>query len=163
MFNVGDTVLYGKEGVCILSAVEKKKFGTEIREYYVLSSLNKENSKIFVPTDNENLVASMRRVLGEDDIKKLVAEINAGEPLWISDDNERREEYRRIVAEADCRALGKCLRGLYNRKEELKVQGKKLRRFDEDFYVQGQNILFNELSYVLKISKDKVLEYILEI
>ncbi len=161
MFNVGDTVLYGKEGVCVLSAIEKKRFGGETHVYYVLESMAKTNSKIYIPCDNEKLTGGMRRVLSEAEIKELVVKINEGAPIWESDENTRREEYRRTIADADCLGMGRCLRAIHYKKEELKAQGKKLRRFDEEFFIQGQNILFNEFSYVLKISKDEVLTYIL--
>lgn len=161
MFTVGDTVMYGKEGVCIIEAVEERKFAGEVRSYYVMKSLARSNSRLYVPTDNSVLVSGIRKVMSKAEIDSLVSQINSCEVFWMPDDNLRREEYRRIIGSADCLALGKALRSIHFHRGELKEIGKKLRRFDEEFYIQGQNILFNEFAHVLNISKSEVLDYIL--
>ncbi len=163
MFNIGDTILYSKEGVCCIEAVEDRCFGGEKRTYYVLKSLIKPNSTVYVPTDNERLICGMRKILSKEEIDSIIAEVNEVVPSWIEEDAERKEEYNRIISDADCTAMCKMLKNIYYRKNKLKEQGKKLRRFDEDFFIQAQNILFNEFAHVLSIKKDEVLSYILNI
>lgn len=161
MFNIGDTVLYAKEGVCCISNIEQRKFANETRRYYVLKSLDRINSTVYVPTDNERLVSAMRRVLSKQEIDDLIERIHSSSAEWLSDDMLRKEEYHRIISNADCLALGINLRILHLKREELRAGGKKLRRFDEEFFIQAQNLLFNEFAHVLKISKEEVLPYIL--
>ena len=162
MFNVGDTILYGKEGVCTLCAVEERSFMGEKHKYYVLDSLSKPNSKLFVPVDNEKLVGSMRRLLSAVEIDSMINEIKASSVEWDDDVQHRKEEYSKIIANADCLEMGRTLRNIYYKKEELKKQGKKLRRTDEEFFIQGQKLFFNEISHVLKIGREDVLRYITE-
>ena len=59
MFRVGECVIYGSSGACRIADVRQESFTGAPREYYVLVPLS-GGSSVFVPTDNEQLVARMR-------------------------------------------------------------------------------------------------------
>ena len=35
-YQINDTVMYGADGVCIISEITERKIGTEIHKYYIL-------------------------------------------------------------------------------------------------------------------------------
>ena len=63
MFCVGQTVLYGSNGVCMVDDVTEKRIGKTKMQYYVLKPLCNNTSTLFVPTANQQLVSKMRRIL----------------------------------------------------------------------------------------------------
>ena len=50
MFCVGQTVLYGSNGVCMVDDVTEKRIGKTKMQYYVLKPLCNNTSTLFVPT-----------------------------------------------------------------------------------------------------------------
>lgn len=44
MYNINDAVVYGSNGVCVITAIENRDFSGENVEYYILQPVN--NSKI---------------------------------------------------------------------------------------------------------------------
>ena len=80
MFSVGQNVLYGTNGVCVINDITEKKVGKISMEYYVLKPLGANSSTLFVPTKNEQLVKRIRGVLTKDKIDSILADLpEAGE------------------------------------------------------------------------------------
>lgn len=46
MYNVGDTVIYGSEGVCRISDKTERKFKNRVLSYYILQPVYKENGLV---------------------------------------------------------------------------------------------------------------------
>ena len=63
MFHVGDTVLYGTQGVCKIEGTEENDLGGNTVEYYVLRPVFDENAKIYVPMNNQMLLSRMQELL----------------------------------------------------------------------------------------------------
>lgn len=57
-------------------------------------------------------------------------------------------------------ALVRMTKSLYEQKQMLAAKGKRLRAFDAQALKQGENKLFGELSVVLQIEQDQVLQCI---
>ena len=65
MYKIGTYVSYRSEGVCVINEIKQQKFGAldTASEYYVLSPIVDNNSKLYVPVNNEALVSKMRPLL----------------------------------------------------------------------------------------------------
>ena len=61
-YQVGDRVVYGIHGVCLIVNVEEQRFGGEVTKYYVLQPVYDDKGKVFVPVGNERLERKMRRI-----------------------------------------------------------------------------------------------------
>mgnify|MGYP000819449030 CR=1 FL=1 len=63
MLAVGQTVVYGTQGVCTVKEISMLKLGKTKGEYYVLSPIDDPGSTVYVPTASEKLANKLRPVL----------------------------------------------------------------------------------------------------
>ena len=71
MLSVGDSVLYGVQGICIVDSMMEREFKGEKINYYVLKPINNSNSVLYVPSNNKELVSKIKKVLNEKEFKAL--------------------------------------------------------------------------------------------
>lgn len=156
MFENGSFVIYGTNGVCAVTDRRvEKQYGVE-REYYVLTPLEKNNSSIFVPTDNETLIAKMRNLLSRDEITELILSLHGNKIEWERD-NKKRIEFENVIFEHGDRgeilSLIRCLR---IRKNELSAVGKRLPAADDGILKKAEKLIHEEFAFSLGISPDDV-------
>jgi len=160
MFKRDDIVTYGTGGVCKIVAVEEKNLTGEKKTYFVLKPVYDEKSTFFVPIDNEKGSKKLRRLLSEDEINELIDSMPEEETLWIDNERERKERYRRIIAEANRSEMIGMIRAIHFEKERREEEGKKLHISDERFFKEAEKLLYEEFRYVLKLSEEDVMPYI---
>ena len=160
MYQIGETVLYGTEGVCTIAEIREMKIGRERASYYVLQPVHREGATIFVPLANETLLAKMRPLLSATQIDGLLQRVSRDEPVWIEDAALRKEEFRRILTAGDRRELLGMIRVLYRRREALRRTGKHLRTNDEQTLRDAEKLLNDEFATVLHIEPHEVPAYI---
>lgn len=160
MYNVNDAVVYSTYGVCRIKAIEVRDFSGEDIEYYVLQPVGDSRNTFYVPTSNEALSSKMRSVCSREEAEDIISVMPDEDFIWIDNDIERKEEYRRILDSGDRRRLVQLIKTLYIRREELTAQHKKLHSADERFLNEAENVLYDEFAYALGISRDEVLPYI---
>ena len=160
MFQIGELVIYGTEGVCRITAVETMKVGTTRREYYVLKPVLRGSSTVYVPKDNEALRPKMRRLLSVSEIEELIRSVTQEETVWIEDNSERKAEYQKILAEGERTGLMRMIRALYERRRFLRGSGKQLRSGDDQLLRDAERLLNDEFAAVLEISPHEVPDYI---
>ena len=71
MYKIGDTVLYGRVCVCKIKDIVTRKLNNIDKQYYFLTPLD-DHITILVPTDNEEALSKMRKVLSKKDIYELI-------------------------------------------------------------------------------------------
>lgn len=160
MFNVNDTVIYSPCGVCRIEEITEKDFSGEPVEYYVLKPVGGVKGTFYIPVNNESLTGQMRKILSKNEIDELISIMPDEDYIWIEDENLRKEEYRKILREGSRHELVKLIKTLYNYRQNLLGQKKRLHSADERFLKDAENMLYDEFSYVLGIPKDDVLSYI---
>lgn len=157
---IGDTIIYGTQGVCKILGTEKKDFGNNIADYYILEPVNNKNSVIYVPVNSEKLIGKMRRVLSSEEIYKLIKEMPDYESLWIEDENERKLKYKAWLTDGDRVTLIKGIKSVYQHGQEVIKSGKKLHIADERFLKEAERLLYDEFATVLNIEPEQVLPFI---
>ncbi len=160
MFCVGDTVIYGTQGVCRISAIEENDFGGDSVEYYVLRPVYDVNSTVFVPVKNEKLVGKMRAVLSPEEIIGMIRSMPDEETIWIEDETERKQTYQEIIREGDRRKLVRLIKTLHFHGLEQQKKGRRLHQSDESALKQAEELLYNEFALVLKIRPEEVVPFI---
>ena len=161
MFCVGQTVLYGSNGVCMVDDVTEKRIGKTKIQYYVLKPLCNNTSTLFVPTANQQLVSKMRRILTEDEAEAILRDLPpCGD--WNDNKQERSEQFRAIITEGSCVELIRLIRLVRTHEQEQLAGGKRLHITDERFLKEAEKMVCEEFSLVLHISRDEVLERILQ-
>lgn len=162
MFQVSDVIIYGAQGVCQIIGIEEKSVSGVKKSYYVLKPVQDKGSTIFAPKDNEVVLKKMRRLLTRDEVHELIDSMQTEDGMWISNEVERKELYRGVLARGDHRELIKMIKAIYAHKLQREAEGKRLHLSDERFFKDAEQLLYNEFQYVLDISsKDEMMAYIL--
>ena len=152
MFCVGQTVLYGSNGVCMVDDVTEKRIGKTKMQYYVLKPLCNNTSTLFVPTANQQLVSKMRRILTEDEAEAILRDLPpCGD--WNDNKQERSEQFRAIITEGSCVELIRLIRLVRTHGQEQLAGGKRLHITDERFLKEAEKMVCEEFSLVLHISR----------
>lgn len=161
MFKVDDVIVYGTQGVCRIEGLEEKSIGGKKKTYFVIKPVNDKGSTIFAPTDNENVLKKMRRLLSEAEILRLIDSMPEENAEWIENENDRKEHYRAVLAKGDHVELIKTIKAIYAHRKKREAEGKRLHMSDEHFFKDAQQALYNEFQYVLKLkSKEELMSYI---
>ena len=161
MFSVGQNVLYGTNGVCVVEDITEKKVGKVSMEYYVLKPLASDSSTLFVPTHNEELVKRIRDILNKDSIDSILANLpDIGE--WNENKQERSDDFKSIVAGGDCVELIRMIRLINAHSNDLAENGRHLHMSDERFLKEAEKMVSEEISLVLDVVRDAALELILK-
>ena len=161
MFCVGQTVLYGTNGVCVVDDVTEKRIGKTKMQYYVLKPVCTNTSTLFVPVGNTQLVSKMRCILTADEAKAILRELPpCGD--WNDNKIERSEQFRSVITEGACVELIRMIRLIRAHEQEQVGKGKRLHITDERFLKEAEKMVCEELSLVLDISRDEVLQRILQ-
>lgn len=162
MFEVGEYIVYGSNGVCKVEAVGKLKVPGMSKDklYYTLSPYNAKGSKIFTPVDNKKVV--MRPVISKKEAIELIENIKNIDLLEIPDESRIEEEYKEALRKCDCRELVKLIRTINKRISVRLKEGKKITAGDEKYLQMAEEYLLSELSIPLEMEKEQVKELILK-
>lgn len=98
MFMIDDVLVYGTQGVCKIVDIEEKSISGTKKKYYVLKPSDEKGPTIFAPVDNEHVLKKMRKLLSKKEIDNLIDSMPDKDPTWISNENERKEQYKSIIA-----------------------------------------------------------------
>lgn len=155
-------VRYSSSGICLIEdIIVKDFFGThEAKKYFVLRPLSDKASTIYVPSDNENLMSKMSRVLTKDEVDSLIAESAKVGVEWVNDRKARRDYFDAILSRCEQTEYLRLISCLYLKRRELAEEGKKLTSSDEAVLKQAEKSIVNEFSFVLGIRTTQVSEYI---
>lgn len=160
MYNVNDAVVYASYGVCVISAIEERDFSGENIEYYILRPVGDKKNTFYVPTSNSALKDKMRSIYSRKEVNNLISMMSDEQCIWIDNDFQRKEEYKKIIDRGDRLELVRLIKTLYEKNAELNKQHKKLRSTDEKFLREAENMLYDEFAYSLSIPREKVVDYI---
>ncbi len=161
-YQINDTVFYGTNGVCRISAIEQLSFNSEPDDYYILRPVYNASSTIFVPLGNPTLCGRIRPVMTEEQMLLLFRRMTEEIPDWIEDNNRRRAVFSDILLDAEPEKVLAVLRCLRSRSETLRRRKKRLHISDEKLFHDAERMLREEIAYVAGIPMDKVDGYIAE-
>lgn len=162
MLNIGQIVIYNTYGVCKVSEIIQRELGGVVKDYFVLRPLSDEKASVFLPRDNKEILSRARPVLSIDEVNDLVKAFPLQPLMWIDNENERKRTYSQIIKDGDRYQLISIVKTIYNHKNILKDKKKKLHATDEQFFKEAETLLFDEISYVLNIERNSVLDLILD-
>lgn len=155
---IGTYVMYGKTGVCFVKEQAEMSGG----QYYVLNPVSDSRSSVFVPCNNDTLVARMRPLLSREEIDLLLSDADEVKLVWVDDRHERSMLCRTVLSGGDCKELVRLLCCLMRKKVERIEIGKRLSTMDENFLQECVRLVQEEFSMVLGIAEKDVGPYIQE-
>jgi len=161
MFQIGDTVVCGSNGVCQVEEIGPllsmgKAAGN--RKYYTLRPYFDNSGRIYLPVDTDKVI--MRYTLSKDEVNSLVSEIEALEQIDIMDEKQRETEYKSAVNSSDPRKLVRIIKTMYFRRKARIESGKKSTAIDEKYFRIAEQRLYDEIALALDIERDSVKDYI---
>lgn len=125
-----------------------------------MKDVDSDRNTYYIPTDNEAALGRLHPICSKAEVDELISHMNSEELIWIDNDIKRREEYSRIIKDADKRELIMLIKTLYLRRRELIESGRKMRSSDENYLRLAEDMLFGEFAYALGIDRSEVVEYI---
>lgn len=160
MFQKGEYVVYGSNGICMIEDIANPGFAGVPKDklYYILEPLGKEGSKIYSPVESRKV--KMRRVMNEEEAEKFIEQIPLVETLWISSEKTREESYREAMLTEEPIEWVKIIKTLYQRGIDRMSKGKKITVTDERYLKQAEESLYSELSFALGRQKEGMADYI---
>ncbi len=161
MFDIGDYIVYGHNGICrVLDITHPDISGVDTdRLYYVLMPEKTKGSRLFCPADDDNI--SIRRVINEQEAKDIISASKGIEPLEIENDRMRDVSYKNAMKSSDLMQWIKVIKTLLIRKKEREDLGKKITATDERYLKLAQEGLYSELALATGLDKEEIREIIL--
>ena len=159
MFKIGDYIMYGVTGVCKVTDIIKEKYFNNEEDYYVLEPVYATPETIIkIPVANKKVF--MRNIISKEDIDNLIEEIPLEKEVWIDDERERNYKFKSMVRSGDYRQWSTLIKTIFLKREEKKLEGKKITQEDERLFKSAEKLLNEEIATILHISPDEVPQYI---
>lgn len=163
MYKVGEKILYGRTGVCIVESIDEKllRGESEPQFFYSLKPLY-QSCNISTPANNSKVFS--RPIISRKEADKLIAKLPEleAEPYHNRNLNQLREHYRMCIESYDCEELALLSISIYRKKCEAESQKRKLGAVDERFLKEAEDLLYGELAAALEIDRVQVPAYIKE-
>ena len=160
MYQIGDRVVYGMQGVCIVSDLEKRGMDGKEAVYLVLEPMGQPGSRYLVPTHNPAAMAKVNPILSREAWQAMLCSESVRKDAWIDHENLRKQRYRELITGGDrCRLL-QMVCSLYRFRANRAVSGKKMHMCDENFLRDAEKLLSGELAVTMDISTGDAVNYL---
>ena len=156
MFKVGDHVVYGTNGVCLVTEVCSSPFDKrDTRTYYVLKPVSGPAAAvIYTPVDNDRV--PMRALLSSEEVGALLSRLTAIPELTIPYEKARREAYRTAIITGDPEAYVAVIKTIGVRRAEFSGTQRRLPEFEIEYDGIARRHLYTELSLVLGRTPEEI-------
>lgn len=155
LFKTSDVVVYGAQGICRIDCIQLKEIGRQSAEYYVLKPIFNESTALFVPVDNQVLVAKMQKLLTKAQMQELVERLPEIDVIKATDENQKREIYKSILSGNDREKLISLIKTIRLERDTRRQNNKKLNINDEQTLRKAEMLFYNEFAFVNNIEPDE--------
>ena len=160
MFDIGQYVFYGSEGICKIDDIVSSPF-SDVKtdtKYYVLHSTHGGNSTAYVPVDGaERLI---RSAMSKSDVPALISKIGAIELFSETNLKLLKDQYSVALRSGDPKEWVRIIETVNDRIINGRDGGKKVSDAEKSFADTAKKFLYKELSLALDIPEDAVESYI---
>lgn len=160
MYQIGEQIVYGGEGVCQVVAIGPldMRGAQKGTEYYTLSPLYRDG-KIFVPVDT---TVYTRPVMTREEAEALIDRIPEIPEEIFENSNPRvlNEHYQAYLKSYDCEDLVRLIRAVYAKGRSAAERGRHLGQVDERSMKRAEEMLHGELAAAFRIPVGEVKDYI---
>lgn len=161
-FAKGQYVVYATNGLCCVEDIKYISFisGKEEKLHYILKPVKGSSSVIYVPADNDNLMAKMRPAMTKEDIDSLLLSVKDKQLIWDEDRKARVDNFHDILINGVSENLLLMISCIYIKKQELMALGKTLPASYSKMLENAEKLVEEEFSYALDIAPSDVGKYI---
>lgn len=160
MFEVGEYVVCGNKGVCVVEKITTLDIAgvDKERKYYILKPKYQMGSTVYVPVDSAK--DSLRRVIRREEAQKLIDAIPDVPLLAITNEKLSEQIYRECLKSGNCEEWVRILKTIWRRKQERLQAGRKVTAVDAKYFHMAEESLYGELAVALDLNRDEVEAYI---
>ena len=160
MFEIGEYVVCGNNGVCLIQEITTLQMSgvDKNRKYYILKPVYSAGSTIYVPVDA--LQSSMRRILSKEEATLLLDSIPQVQVMIIKDEKTVEAQYRACMQSNRCDELVKLLKTLESRKKSRLEKGHEVTAVDSRYYKMAEDNLCGELAIVLGMTRTEAVKFL---
>ena len=162
MYQLGQMIVYGSHGVCMILDLEEKRIDGKSIGYFVLEPVDQPGTRYYLPAANPAALAKSRPLSTKEQLHDYICN-PLGEDLWIDHENRRKQRYRELITSVDLRAMIDMVRIVRNHRQLQLAQGRKFHQCDDNFLRDAQRIVTTEVSVVLQIPMDQVEGYLQQV
>lgn len=160
MFEVGEHVVCGNKGVCVvediatldISGVDKK------RKYYILKPKYQAGSTVYVPVDSSK--DSIRKVLSRQEAQQLIDAIPGLPLIDIANEKLSEQTYKECLRTNNCEEWVRIIKTIYLRKQKRIQAGRKVTAVDAKYFHLAEESLYGELAVALGLDREEVESFI---
>ena len=152
-FEEGDKVVYPHHGAGVVLKKQTKDLMDVKREYLTIKILHNELT-VMVPCENAGK-AGLRRVIDEDDVKKVIGVLTDDVSEMPKNWNRRFKYNREKIKTGNVFELAEVVRNLAIREWE-----KGLSTGEKQMYTRAKKILASELMYALEKNEDETEQHL---
>lgn len=154
MYQKGEYVIYGSNGVCVIEDVRPMDFGTANQEYIVLHPLAQPTAAFYLP---QRAQGKLRPVLTREKIDAILATVRQEPMPWIEGHKQRLQCFQQILSGRDTAqllSLAGCLR------QRQRCKG--LSSTDRDILHRAEGAIRQEFAFALNLQPEEIGSYIQE-
>lgn len=160
MYQPGDLIVYGSNGVCRVLAVGEPEavYGNEHRIYYTLQPVHGTET-IYAPVDSR---VAMRPVLTYQEAEQLILRFPAIEEDVVTDQNVQMlsRYYQTSFQTNSCEELVRLLKTIHVKNTAARKSGRRPGKVEERYQKRAEELLYGELSVALNIPLQDVPQHI---
>lgn len=163
MFQKGEYVIYGNNGICRIEEIGipvGTPMGRSGKEYYTLAPVFGSGS-IYAPVDTKVFMCA---ILTKEQAEHLIEQIPdiQEEEFEGRDVRALSEKYKGCLDTHQCEDLVKLIKTVYIKEKTMVENGKKLAKTEQEFGKLAKELLHREFSMALGIPYEEVEVYITE-
>lgn len=151
MYNIGDLVVYCSHGVCRVMEIEHRIVDKKEVAYYVLSPLESEKTRYYIPIHNPVALNKLRHLLTVEELKRILSDPAVYDDCWIPEENRRKQRYKELTGSSDFFSLLQMVHCLTQHRQQQLSAGRKFHLADENFLREARRTLDSELSVLLQV------------
>lgn len=159
-YNINDTVLYGADGICVISEITEQKIGTEIHKYYILKPIYDKSSTVMVPISNSTLTNRIRLIPTKKELDDALNVAKYKDVSYTENDNDRKERFHRALDTSDLSELLCITKQLYAMRKLQENKGKKLHVSDERMLKETEKILFDCFAHIYNMEHTEATAFV---
>lgn len=160
MFDVGEFIVYGKNGICKVVDITHPDIAGSDNErlYYVLVPERTRDTKLYCPADNDKI--AIRRIVTAEEAKQILNESQDISPLVVENERNRDDSYKTVMKSSDLRQWIQIVKALLIRKKQREESGKKITLTDERYLKMAEEGLYSELALATGYDVEMIKEQI---
>ena len=160
MFQKGEYVIYGNNGICLIEDITTLNIPgvNKDRQYYLLKPVYASGSTVYTPVDTAE--TALRHALSKDEADSLIRSIPDIPLIPLTDEKTLEKTYKEYMRSNNCKAWVQLIKTIYLRKERRLMKGYKVTALDNRYFNLAETSLYGELSIALGKPRDEVRSYI---